>query len=105
MLEKVDSGIAKKMTEGVRKEVKTLMVRDLTRGQLILVFTVSGNWYLFEMTNPQMQLAHVFRHDLADRLRSGYLGEHRVSLVFEVGVPICHADSITSSVTKIFLLK
>ncbi len=88
------------------EEVGRIEISSLSVGQVIRAHTVSGNQYLFEVTDPKAFMAHVVRCCYRPYApRTGYRGERRVSPVFKIGWIINHDSSYTSEVERLILIK
>jgi len=93
-----------KSKKGENKE--RLLISNVAKGSVIRVVTQSGNTYFFEITEPKIGMAHVFRCESRQLApKAGYRGERKVTKLFELGEQIFHDGSRTSPVKQITLLK
>ena len=87
------------------EKLQKIVLSEQLTGTIIQAHTVSGNCYLFEVTDPARNLAHVVRCDSRPKAKdTGYLGERKITPVLEVKEWICHGESNTSLVKSLSIL-
>lgn len=105
MLENITQDLIDKLKNKEGENKERLLIPDVAKGSIIRVITQSGNIYFFEITKPEIGMAHVFCCESRQFApKSGYRGERKVTKIFELGEQIFHDGSRTSPVKQITLL-
>lgn len=105
MLEKASAEKIAKLRRMPGKEVTAVAIATIESGIVIRVTTVSGNQYLFEVTDPAAHRAYVVRYDSSGIGTFGYLGQQIISPVFHVKRKIVHGLACTLAVAGITILQ